>query len=87
MPNARHDVVKRILPASTGSSAFAVYTDDQESSASSSDDSSTSSQTSEARDTRLDDFQNELFEFIQNLQVPSTSDLSVSTVDHAVVVC
>jgi len=79
MPDARH-TIKRILPASTASSASAA--DVEEDTTSTSDASS--QQTSETRTTELDELQDELLDFIQNLHIPATSSLSVSSVTDAI---
>ena len=80
MPDAQR-AVKRILPPSAVSSTF-----DEEDHETSSEHSSCSSdqKTREKQDVELDEFQNELRDFIKNLRTPSTSDASVSTSIEAV---
>jgi len=79
MPDAQR-MVKRILPPSSVSSTSAAA--DEEVSTDSEDASYPSrQQTSEESEwSGVEEFQNEVRDFIQNLHVPTTSTASVSTV-------
>jgi len=75
MPDARR-IVKRILPASSSASSASAASVGEDKTSSSDD----CSPMSETHDTELEEFQNELRDFIHNLHFSSTSDVSVSTV-------
>jgi len=79
MPDAER-TVRRILPTSAISSSSASVADDEEVEASSDDSCSSGQQTSQQHDAELEEFQNELRDFIRNLHISSTSDVSVSPV-------
>jgi len=75
MPDVQR-TVKRILPQSTVTSASAA--DAEEHSTSPSDASPSRHQTGEEHDADLEEFQNELRDFIRNLHTPSTAEAPVS---------
>jgi len=79
MPDVQR-IVKRILPASITSSSHEGHVEEDETS---SDDACSSSEhTDETRDTELEEFQNEVHDFIQNLHSSAASTLSVSIASH-----
>jgi len=80
MPDAQR-IVKRILPSSITSSSHEDPVDgDDDSEASSDDACSSSDHAGDMRDIELEEFQNEVRDFIKNLRSPAASTLSVSTV-------
>jgi len=89
IPGAQR-TVKRILPPSTVAStsvasSSASVADEDEGETSSDASYSSEQQTCNIHDVELDEFQDELRDFIRNLHVPSTSDAtSVNTITDAI---